>query len=170
MSFGSSSRHGLAKVSTGTTAVVDPAWAPSVNSGTVEAMAMAGGSLFVGGQFFGIGAFNRTFLAKVSATGVGDVDPDWNPAPNGEVAALAVSGNDLFVGGEFNGFTTESASRSRIAKLATTGTGLLDTTWNPGAGAGNAPTVRALIVSGTDLYVGGGFTTIAGVTRRRSPS
>lgn len=53
-------------------------------------------------------------------------------------------------------------TRNRIAKLNTT-TGLVDSTWNPDANG----TINIITISGSDLYVGGNFTTIAGETRNR---
>ena len=127
---------------------------------TVEALALVGSDLFVGGNFTrtGDGALtNLGFIARYDT-----VTGTWNALPhqglNERVQVLAVTGSDLYVGGYFTQ-TGDGAltSLGRIARYDTTAG-----TWNAlphqGLGGGSSPSVRALVVSGSDLYVGGYFT------------
>jgi hypothetical protein len=78
---------------------------------------------------------------------------------NGAVRALAAIGTDLYVGGQFS--LAGDTSASRIAKFDTTQTG--NGGWST-LGDGVNGTVFALEVVGTDLYVGGSFTSAGGVS------
>jgi hypothetical protein len=168
-SIGGQARNYLAKLSTTGAGVADPTWDPNAN-GSVRALAMSGTDLYAGGAFNGassIGGQARNYLAKLSTTGAGAVDPGWNPNANSSVNALAVSGTDLFVGGDFNGpGSIGGQARNYLAKLSTTGAGATDPTWDPNANG----SLRALATSGTDLYAGGDFngaSSIGGQTRNR---
>ena len=165
----------LAKVSTDTGALV-AAWNPLVDGDEVDSLALSGDDLFVGGHFVGVDEIgntpNRTSLAKLSASGSADLDPNWAPnALFGNVAALVVSGGSLYAGGSFADFNPAVGSpppggRSKIAKLSTTGNGDVDPTWDPHA-TGSGEGVTSLAVSGSDLFVGGSFTNIGGQPRNR---
>jgi surface protein len=142
---------------------LDLTWNPNPNN-IVSALALSGTDLFLGGSFTTVGGTARNRIAKVSTTGAGTLDATWNPNATSTVNALLVSGTDVYVGGAFNGTNSIGGqTRNRLAKLSATGTGAADATWNPGSSG----TVNALLLSGTDLYVGGGFTTIGGQSRNR---
>ena len=125
---------------------------PGANN-TVFALAVDGsGNLYAGGDFTLIGDVAANRIAKWNGSA-------WSALGGGAqatVSALAVSGADLYVGGFFTSVyssgTTAVAGTSKIAK------------WNGSAwsalGGGAQNEVRALAVSGTDLYVGGFFTSV----------
>jgi Domain of unknown function (DUF5122) beta-propeller len=145
-------RPNLAKLATAD-GTVDPTWDPGAND-EVTALALSGGDLFVAGKFLGaasIGGQTRDHLAKVSTSGVGTVDPTWNPSSNSNPLALAVVGDSVFVGGDFN--FLGGMPRNGLAKVSATGAGVLDPTWQ----AYPDGPVYALLPSGTDLFVGGAF-------------
>ena len=104
-------------------------------NGWVNALAVSGSTLYVGGE---MGLFGG----------------GWDDATNGPVDALAVSGSTVYVGG---GFTTIGGQpRNYIAGLdATSGDA---TTWDPEA---NGP-VDALAVSGSTVCACGGFDSVGG--------
>src|SRR5205807_2423754 len=99
-----------------------------------------------------IGGQARNYIAKLATTGTGAADATWDPNANSFVDALALSGADLYAGGDFNGASSIGGqARNRIAKLATTGSGAADASWDPSAN----DDVLALAVSGSDVYAGG---------------
>ena len=125
---------------------------------TVFAIAVSGSDVYVGGLF-----------TSVYSSGTTEVDgtlriAKWNGSAwsalgggaQSDVRALAVSGSDVYVGGVFSSVyssgTTEVAGTVRIAK------------WDGSAwsalGGGAQSSVFALAVSGSDVYVGGGFTSV----------
>ena len=124
---------------------------------------LPGAGLFVGGIVQHVGGLVRSNIAKVSTSGTGAVDTTWSPSMDtlGHIAAMALDGSGgLFVGGHFTFIA--GATRSNIAKLATTGTGSADATWNPSPNAD----VTSLILDGAgNVYTGGLFTTIGGRSR-----
>jgi Domain of unknown function (DUF5122) beta-propeller len=155
-------RPNLAKLATAD-GTVDPTWDPGAND-EVTAMALSGGDLFVAGKFFGpasIGGQTRNHLAKVSTSGVGTVDPTWNPSSDGEPSAIAVAGDSVFVGGTFT--FLGGVPRNGLAKVSATGAGLVDPTWQASP---NGP-VYAILPSGADLFVGGDFTNFTDGGRTR---
>ena len=108
-----------------------------------------------------IGGQTRFFIAKLNNTN-GNADLTWNPNANSTVNTIAISGSDIYVGGLFSGSNSIGGqTRNRIAKLNNTN-GNADATWNPNANN----TVNTIAISGSDIYVGGAFTTINGGTTR----
>lgn len=160
--IGGQVRTYLAKISATGTGNADPTWDQPPN-GFITSMVVSGSNLFVGGNFTGIGSVSRNYIAKLSTAGTGTVDPIWNPNASNIVNAIAVSGSDVFVGGIFT--VINSTPRSKIAKLNANGTGTVDATWNPFTNV--AGSVLSLLVSGTDLYAAGTFTSIGGENRNR---
>lgn len=159
----------LVKVSQTGAGARDTTWSPTAAPvpaiGWPMSLATDGTNLFIGFGMPGNAADNFTgdALAKVSATGTGTEDTAWNPDITGAVRALLLSGTDLFVGGEFQNNTIGTADRSYVAKLATSGTGAANTTWDPVPNSN----VRAFAKSGDDLYLAGDFTTLGSSPVRR---
>lgn len=130
-------------------------------SGEVNAVATdASGNLYVGGRFTIAGGVFATNIAKWNGSswsalgsGIGGVD---EPV----VFALLVSGGDLYAGGQFT--TAGEVSATNIAKWngsnwSALGPGIPGLT--PSAGY-----VSDMVVSGGDLYAGGWFTNVGGVS------
>ena len=82
------------------------AWNPKAN-GSVEALAISGSTMYVGGVFTEVGGSTREHIAAVCATAKceGEVAAGkataWNPKANGTVEALATSGSTIYAGGVF---------------------------------------------------------------------
>jgi len=155
-------RQNLAAIDITTGSVT--AWDPEAD-GPVLALAESPGIVYAGGQFTTInGGTSRNRLAAIDATN-GLATP-WNPNANNEVRALVVSGGTVYAGGIFT--TINGATRNRLAAIdAMTG---LDTGWNPNPSPNPivpSPSVDALAVSATRLYVGGRFGVIASTARLR---
>jgi hypothetical protein len=92
-------------------------------------------------------------------------NPIWDSCgTNNKVLAIAVSGTDIYVGGDFTAVYDSTGTKyaNRIAKyngswslVGNTGSGTSSNTTN-----GTSDIVKAIAVSGTDIYVGGSFTAV----------
>jgi len=120
--------------------------------GRVEAMAAAGGKVFIGGRFRHVGGAAHRSVAAVNA-GSGAVVGSWHASVVGEVKALAAVGGTLYIGGDFS--SVNGARRANLAAVRVSNGSLLP--WNPGANR----TVEALAVGAGKVFVGGRFQTIA---------
>lgn len=153
---------------------VDPAWAPSVDNTSstafvhVNALALSGATLYLGGDFTSVNGQPRQILAAVdAATGL---LKDWNPNAGDAqpyyqgVTALAVSGSTLYVGG---GFTSIGGQPRKFLAALDAATGQV-LPWDPNANSDEDSNyaVACLAVSGSRVYVGGFFTKIGSQTRR----
>jgi hypothetical protein len=131
---------------------------------TVRALAVAGTTLWVGGEFSLYGGVSARNIAKLDDTTFA-VDTTFSPpGVNGfdnQVNALAGAGNTLYVGGSFGSYRGVTANR--LAKLDAT-TGIQDLDFSPPSSNGfNGPTF-ALALVGTSLYAGGCFSAYRGAT------
>lgn len=154
--IGGQAREHIAALDASTGAAT--AWNPGT-SGYPRVIAPASSSVFVGGSFDEIGGRDRNNLAELSAsTGAATT---WNPNVEGAVDTLALSGTTLYAGGNFN--TVGGLNRSHLVALDTTsGT---PTAWSPAVSNDDVLNVSALAISGSTVYVGGYFDSIAGQTR-----
>jgi hypothetical protein len=147
---------------------LDPTWSPSTggsdtSTGTVYALAVAAdrSKVFLGGDFTTVGTTARRNLAAVTPD-TGAVVQDWSTNTNNVVRALAADNADrLYVGGAFGRLGNQD-----IPKLGavTQSSGAVEASFVAPRPAG---TVRALTLSddGSNLYAGGGFTSISGQSR-----
>ncbi len=140
------------------------AWNPYPND-PVSTLAVSGTTVYAGGQFTSIGGKTRNCIAALDASGVlTSWDPNASGAPICDINALAVSkdGTAVYASGAF--LTIGGQPRHNLAVLdATTG---LATAWDPNPSSSRPYScISALAVSGTTVYVGGNFTSIAGQPR-----
>ena len=77
------------------------------------------------------------------------------------MGAIVVWGNDIYLGGNFTSMGGQP--RNRIAKVSKDGT--LDPNFNPNATGGNIPGIDTIVVTSSDVYVGGDFSSIGGQPR-----
>jgi hypothetical protein len=155
-SIGGIERTGLAAIDL--TTGQPTAWAPQLGSADplVEALALEGSTLYVGGGFDSVDGQPRTDLAALDLT-TGDVLP-WNPAPNNFVNGIAPDGATIYVSGAFSQIGGQA--RGDIAALAAdTGEA---TAFDPDPQGGG---VAAIAVSGDTVYAGGHFSEIGGQPR-----
>ncbi|MDD2921204.1 MAG: hypothetical protein PHQ36_02865, partial [Anaerolineales bacterium] len=149
---------------------------PNKSGPYVPALAMQGGNLFVGGYFYDVndGAspqLQADYLAQWSGTHWSSVGTVANGAlVNGytgsRVQAILVNGTDVYAGGNFYNVSNhglnipEADSIVRWDSL----TGNWSALGSNGAGDGAITGyVNALVMIGSDLYVGGVFTNAAGI-------
>jgi hypothetical protein len=136
-------------------------------SGNVEALAVVGNEVYVGGDFTSAGGVSANRVARFntqtntwSTLGTGSS----NGVDGGGVYALAVVGDEVYVGGDFT--SAGGVSANRVARFNTQ-----TNTWSSlGTGSQNGVSgvgVGALAVVGNEVYVGGGFTSAGGVSANR---
>jgi hypothetical protein len=152
------SSSNLVQVDAGTGAGV-PGFVAEVGHGPVKTIARQGTNLHVGGDFSFVNRITRHRVAALDVDGVPTAfDPDVRL---GSVNAIAVRDNDVYLGGDFT--SVGGQARNLIAKVSRAGA--LDPTFNPNATGGDIPAVHAIVVTSTDVYVGGDFSSIGGQPR-----
>lgn len=151
---------------------LDPTFNPSPNGFVRSIVIDSSGGVVVGGDFTTIASTARNRMARLNSGGT--LDPTFNPnisfssvfTPNVRSILIQSDGKIIF-GGEFDRVvggpgTGEASTRNRIARLESNGT--LDSTFNPNLNAA----VRTIVAfTGTDLLIGGDFTSVGGVTHNR---
>ena len=157
--IGGKARHGLAALDA--TSGMPTAWNPNPaipnSEPSIDALAVGGGSVYVGGFMSSIGGQSRNFVAAIdAATGMAT---DWNPNANQAVEGIALGGGVVYIGGYFTSVGGEP--RSYIAALDRA-TGAV-TAWNPTANG----YVTELVADGSTIYAAGRFTSISGQPRNR---
>lgn len=135
------------------------------NPGTVNALAISGDQLYVGGSFDTAGGAGALRIAVWNMTtntwsALGDGIGRSNTATS--VLAIAVSGSDVYAGGTFD--QAGGVPASRIARWSTA-----SNTWSAlGSGVtsqeGSNLGVNAIAVSGSDVFVTGQFNKAGDIT------
>ena len=142
---------------------LDGSFTPSVN-GPVQTIAVqSNGQILIGGSFNQVDGFGRNFMARLNPDGT--IDGAFNPSPNTTVNAIVpLSGGQILIGGGFTSFapngSTTTYGLSYLARLNSDGS--LDLTFNPNPSGG---VFAIALQSDGMIVVGGGFTTIDGLTR-----
>lgn len=169
------SRLRLFIVGAAMTALIAPGTANALTSspasswqtnGRVRAIVVAGGKIFIGGDFTRVrapgassGGATRNHLAALSLT-TGKLMP-WHPGANGTVTALRANarGTTIYIGG---GFTTiNGKARAHLAAVTASGSTLRK--WH----ANTNGKVYGITVGKSRIYIGGSFTRVKGVKRNR---
>jgi hypothetical protein len=168
-SIGGVPKQAVAALDAATGAVTD--WRPMLrvahnydHSATVNAIAVADGTVYVGGDFDLVaGAEHAPVAAFEAATGKAEnLNPVFPTKEGAEVFALAVGGGVLYTGGTFSRVDHQTRHNAAAFDLAT---GRL-TQWAPYVGSPQAfAYIAALAADGNDVYLGGHFSAINGVAR-----
>jgi hypothetical protein len=175
----------LLKLSSTGAGTVDASWNPApyrpcngsvANCADVDVLVLdAAHNVFVGGWFGSIGGQTRICLAKLSPTGSGAADAQWNPYTDGEVLGLSVDGlGNAYAGGVFQHVT--GVAISGLAKVSATGAGAVDANWKPVNFVGEYTLGVTGIFDSSPIYAlandvagnvlaGGGFSRIGGQTK-----
>lgn len=135
-------------------------------AGTVlAATQLSDDSVVYGGNFQSVTTARDLRLIRLNTDGTKDTGFNVGSGFNGQILAIAELGDgSVIVGGDFTTYRARPALR--IAKIDSSGT--LDTTFNPTIGSnGFNGVVRAIAVSGSDIFVGGDFTTYRGSVANR---
>jgi hypothetical protein len=129
---------------------------PDAPDGPVYTLAAIGTDLYLGGQFTGVGSVPNTFkIAKWNGTSFSSLATGLL----GNVWSMAVSSsNELYVGGEFTSTFGGGVTLNGIGKW----NGSAWSQLGSGVGVPGVGVVFALGFLGSNLYVGGSFTTAGG--------
>jgi hypothetical protein len=155
--------HGWSSLGTGT---------HNGTNGTVLAIAVSGSTVYAGGDFTTAGGAGANYVASWNGTawsplGGGMSEPSNQRTP--EVNALTLSGSTLYAGGTFDDaglVVVHSVAAWNGATWSALAGGLTECSFFdtpnhcfqvPGTGQ-----VKALVVSGSSLYAGGGFNLVGG--------
>jgi hypothetical protein len=130
-----------------------------------SAMALYGSNLLLGGVFMDVNSGGTVqpqadFLAQWNGTDWSALGTIESGSLSGDVNAIAVSGTDVYVGGDFQNVANNGINIPEADYIAKWNT--LTNTWSAlgGNGGGNGSLnnmVYAIVVSGTNIYVGGNF-------------
>jgi Putative Ig domain/FlgD Ig-like domain/Domain of unknown function (DUF5122) beta-propeller len=127
-----------------------------ITNGTVNAQALSGTTLYLGGSFSFVGPVTGSGVPVDTTTGVAVSE---FPKVNGQVnTAIPDGAGGWYIGGSFS--LVGGVARSNVARV------LADNTVSPWDPSTNG-LVRALMLVGSTVYLGGDFTTIGGQGRSR---
>ena len=139
-------------------------WNAEIETGQVNAIAVGGSTVYVGGTFTTLEAdcsggldVTRNHLAAFDEV---SCPLDWNPDVDNAVQSLAVSGGSVYAGGKFS--TVGGSPRNHLAGISIAGG--QPTNFDPNVNG----EVDALAASGTTLFAGGSFSQVNGTTTRLS--
>jgi hypothetical protein len=135
-------------------------WDPQ-QDGFVDALALAGGTVYVGGAFNHIGGAERRCLAALDARTA--IATAWRSDTDAEVRTLLALDSTLVVGGDFT--EIEGQPRMALAQVDL-GTGV-PTDWDPDVETAGYPgSVRCTAKINSTLYVGGSFWYVHSIRHR----
>ncbi len=134
------------------------AWNPNPNN-TVNALAVDGTTVYVGGSFTTVGGVGRNRAAAYDTTT--SALTAWNPNASSTVTVILPSPVGVYLGGDFA--TVGGLTRTRLASVDGTTGGLH--AWSPAANG----LVRSLAVDSSDgtVIIGGAFSTLGGAIRHK---
>lgn len=135
----------------------------SYESSSVTSIAIDGsGNVYAGGFFTSAGGVPASNIAKWNGS-------EWSAlgtGSNNTVKAMAIDGSgNLYAGGDFT--TAGGVTALRIAKWDGSAWSALGTGIGGFGAQGGSPSVRVIAINGSNVYVGGAFTTAGGVTSNR---
>jgi hypothetical protein len=140
-------------------------WDPNATN-TVRQLALdsSSGLVYAAGDFTSIGGSTRNRIAALSVT-TANLAP-WNPNVDNSVLALALdtAGGRIAFGGSFA--SVDVTERSAIAATAPATTTNSDLASATSIDVGTTGAIRAAVLSGTTLYIGGDFTWVNGAPRK----
>ena len=133
---------------------------------TVSAIAVSGNDVYIGGNFTRLGdGTSAKYIAKwnITTRSWSTLTCDASNGVNDYVRAITTNGTDVYVGGDFSMLGNGTTSAKHIAKW-----NAATSTWSTlscGVSDGVNNYVQTIAISGSDVYVGGGFTLLGdGIT------
>jgi hypothetical protein len=155
-------RRNIAAIDAATGTIL--AWNPDPNAG-VQAVHASGGSVWAGGDFYRIGGAPAMQVAQLDAASglqlAGFHPGAGTPGPTRSVF-LQPDGKLLVGGGQFNWVGKAGVGRNNLLRLNADGS--LDLAFDPATGTVQ-PSIFEFAVSGSNVYIAGGFTEMGGQPR-----
>jgi uncharacterized delta-60 repeat protein len=142
---------------------VDTAFDPGTGADNrVRAVAVqTDGKILIGGSFTTLNGVARNCVARLNADG--SLDTSFDPGADNAVRSVVLQPDGkILIGGEFT--TVNGVVRNRIARLNADGS--LDSSFDPGDGP-SALVYAVAVQTDGKMLIGGGFSTVDGVTRNR---
>ncbi|HEY5913719.1 MAG TPA: hypothetical protein VJA21_24285 [Verrucomicrobiae bacterium] len=125
----------------------------------VYSMTVYGSSLYVGGLLGTIGGQSRPYAAALDLN-TGDATA-WDPKANMQAVTFCGVGNTIYLGGLFGALGCVPRTNAAAFDLASSQV----TDWNPGVGVRSGVPVSAMAVANDQVFIGGFFTNVGGLTR-----
>ncbi len=122
------------------------------------------GKIIIGGEFTSFNGIARNYIARLNGDGSLDATFDTGTGTNGTVNTISIqSDGKIIIGGHFTSYN--GIVRKNIARINANGS--LDTTFDPGSGAGGGLNFigSTAIQSDGKIIVGGGFSAYNGTDR-----
>jgi hypothetical protein len=141
-------------------------WGLFCEGPVVYALALSGGSLYVGGNFTGAGGVPVSSLARFDLSGNQWYDVGSGVSSSGlgapTVNALAFAGANLYVGGLFE-YAGPGSPGLYVKNIAEYSGGIWHQLYDPASVNGTTGSVHAISVNtaNSDIYIGGAFTSPA---------
>ena len=159
--------HGNVASVDAATGAVNSAFTASTGVGTqiwsfLEAIAVVGNRVYIGGYFGQVNGQTRNFIAAVDKT-TGALDANFNPSVSSWVFAItpSVDQSKLYIGGDAITVTGTNGSAAGIAEINPV-TGALSS-WRADTGE-----VRGISVSSSVVYLAGSFDNVGGQSRQNT--
>jgi len=158
---GNQVRKKIARVSATGLGAADLTWDPGADPvsdmiSSVFVISAVGTDVYVGGNFQHMGGQFITNCAKLDAT-TGNADATWQPNRESQVEDFAIDGaGNMLIGGGTGSGSVGGYNATGVARFVKA-TKALDLTWKPFI---RSPVVRSLMLSGTDIFVGGFYNRI----------
>lgn len=145
-------------------------WDPSATGNlygltVVSALAVRGDTVYAGGNFLSIGGQTRHYLAGLDARSGQALA--WDPSPDLHVNAIVLDGDSAYVGGAF--WRVGGQSHFIVARVSLTTGGVAG--WDPRITHHRRnywepdPEIRAMVLRGGRLYLGGQWDSLGGQFR-----
>ncbi|MGZ3688426.1 MAG: hypothetical protein ACXVBW_09010, partial [Bdellovibrionota bacterium] len=162
-------RHNLAAIdnTTGNVKAFDLGALGAEDNPVILSGAIVNGILyFGGGQINTVGGLARGKLFAVDPSGPSITA--WDPQADGDVFVMRPAGSKIYVGGLFTHITdTLSRARAHAAAIGVSGTGTVDTNFNPNVNTANNGVLQVddILLGPGSIYLSGGFGKIGATVR-----
>jgi hypothetical protein len=133
-------------------------WNVSTND-TIHQLKFSNNIIYIGGWFTEVNGQARHRIAAVNTSG--SLLP-WNPSASSNVYDIVVFGNEVYIGGTFTSVNGNVRNRLAAIQTPTINAAGSVTSWNPNADG----LVARMDIIGSNIYFGGSFVSVTGVTRR----